>query len=151
MDLDRMTAALLYSVGFGLSCGVGGFFFGGLARAFAHFRDRTHETEPTQAFLSGAIRGGIFGAVLGGLLGGLAGAFKMLDLTGAIGAAALLPVLAGLAIVFGLLAYFLEWLGTSSKQQHPPAHDALDSDLSANQNPSKSSDAFYEPPNSFRL
>lgn len=151
MDLDRMTAALLYSVGFGVSCGVGGFFFGGLARAFAHFRGRTHETDPTQAFLSGARRGGFFGAVLGALLGGLAGAFQILDLAGAIGAAALLPFLAGLAVAFGLLAYFLEWLGTSSKLKLPPDHDARHADLTAFQDPSKSSDAFHEPPNSFRL
>jgi hypothetical protein len=137
MDLDRLTAALLYSGVFGVSCGVGGFFFGGLARAFAHFRGRTSDTDSPQAFLFGALRGGFFGAVLGAVLGGLAGAFQMLDLVGAIAAAALLPFLAGLAIVFGLLAYFLEWLGTSSKLELPPDHDALHADLTQSRRQSR--------------
>ena len=148
MALDRLAIALLYGAGFGVFCGVVGLLFGGLARAFAHYRGRATETTFTGALLSGALRGGLFSAVLGAILGASAGYFQVLDV--ALGVVVLVPFLAGLAVAFGLLAYFLEWLGTSGKVDLPPDHDALVSDLSPLHDSPKSTDAFYEPPTSMR-
>jgi hypothetical protein len=148
MDLNRLAIRLLYGAGFGVFCGVVGMLLGGLARAFAHYRRRIAEPTFTGALLSGALLGALFNAMLGAVLGASAAYFQMLDL--AIGAVALLPFVACLALIFGLLAYFLEWLGTSGKADLPPDHDALLTDLPPLQDPAKSSDAFYEPPTSIR-
>jgi hypothetical protein len=118
---------LVWGVGFAIPFSFYGFLFGALARIFAQKWRRSPEDTTAQAFSVGAVRGAIFLAVLGGLLGGSAGYLQELDSAGAdltISFLRLLGLVAALALLFGMVAYFIEWLGLSKEFWVSPGDDA---------------------------
>jgi len=112
-------AMLLGGLGFAITFGIWGFLFGGLARFFAQQWRRSPENTAGQAFYRGAVRGAIFSAILGVLLGGMAGYLQVPDSAGAgltIAFLLLLGFVAVVAVILGMIAYFIEWLGVSKER-----------------------------------
>jgi hypothetical protein len=115
--MDRTIAALVGGLAYSLTWAIGGGLFGAAVRLLARRRWRGAAVAPGGSVARVAFSGGRFGAVLGFLCGGLivylmdAPADILRDL---IASSALVGVIALVAIVFGFVAYGLEWLGSSN-------------------------------------
>jgi hypothetical protein len=117
--MDRTIAALLGGLAYSLTWGVGAGLFGVAVRLVAWRRGRA--ISPGGSIARAAFSGARFGAVLGFLCGGLI--VYLMDAPGdvvrdLIASSVLVGVIALVAIVFGFIAYGLEWLGRSKRWEN---------------------------------